>query len=139
MLSVGISYEAVVRLRLMLGKMSERRSRSYAESGSVGSSRGSTWQEQRHKRREDRNHGQGEERSDLGEGLYQTYRIMSGAFGHVQYDERDKELERLRRLVRDLKLEARGRHQRRDQDNRERRSGNGENHYEIGSNQSSSH
>ena len=35
---------------------------------------------------------------------------MSGAFGHGQYDERDKELERLRRLVRDLKLEARGRH-----------------------------
>ena len=40
MSSVGISYEAVVRLRLMLGKMSERRSRSYAESGSVGFSRG---------------------------------------------------------------------------------------------------
>ena len=94
----------------MLGKMSERRSRSYAESGSVGFSRGSTWQEQRHKRREDRNHGQREERSNLREGSYQTYRIMSGAFGHGQYDERDKELERLHRLVRDLKLKARGRH-----------------------------
>ena len=36
------------------GKMSERRSGSYVESGFVGSSRGSTWREQRHKRCEDR-------------------------------------------------------------------------------------
>ena len=88
---------------------------------------------------EDRDREQEEERSGLGERSYQTHRTMSGASGHGQFDERDKELKWLRRLVRDLKLEARGRHQRRDQDNRERRSGNGENHYEIGSNQSSSH
>ena len=70
---VGIFYEAIVQLRLTLRKMSERHSRSYAESGLVGSSRGSTWQEQRHKRCEDRNHGQEEKQSGLGEGLYQTH------------------------------------------------------------------
>ena len=100
----------MVRLRLTLGKIYERRLGSYAESGSVGSSQGSTWREQRHKRREDRNRGQEEERSGLGEGSYQTYRTMSGASGHRQYDERDEELKWLRKLVRDLKLEARGEH-----------------------------
>ena len=68
MSSVGISYEVVVRLRLMLGKISERRSRSYVESGSVGSSRGSTWQEQRHKRCEDRNHDKGKSSPTLEKG-----------------------------------------------------------------------
>ena len=40
---------------------------------------------------------------------------MSGAFGHKRPDRRDKELECLRRLVRELESEARGRRQRRDQ------------------------
>ena len=112
-----ISYEIMIQLRLTLGKMSKRRSRSYTESGLVGSSRGSTWREQRHKRHEDRNRGQKEEQSSLGEGLYQTHRTMFGASEYGQYDETDEELEWLRRLVRDLELEARGGHQRRDQDN----------------------
>ena len=42
-LFVGISYKVVVQLRLTLGKMFERHLGSFAESGSVGSSRGSTW------------------------------------------------------------------------------------------------
>ena len=50
-----------------------------AKSGSVGSSRDSTWQERRQKRREDRERGQGEEESGLGEGTDQTHRTMSGA------------------------------------------------------------
>ena len=111
---MGISYKAVVQLRLMLGKMSERCSGSYAESGSMGSSRGSTWREQRHKRSEDRDREQEEERSGLGEGSYQTHRIVSGASGLRQFDKRDEEFERLRKLARDLELEARGRCQRRD-------------------------
>ena len=39
---------------------------------------------------------------------------MLGASGHESFDRRDKELERLRRLVRDLEFEARGRRWRRD-------------------------
>ena len=42
-------------------------------------------------------------------GLDQTYRTMLGASEHGQCDGRDQELEQLRRLVRDLELEARGR------------------------------
>ena len=49
-------------------------------------------------------------RSGLGKGSYQTHRTMSGASGHGQFDERDKELERLRRLMRDLELEVKGGH-----------------------------
>ena len=40
---------------------------------------------------------------------------MSGASGHERPNKRDKELERLWRLVRELESEARGRSQRRDQ------------------------
>ena len=39
---------------------------------------------------------------------------MLGTFGHEHFDKRDEELERLRKLVRDLELEARGRHQRKN-------------------------
>ena len=108
----------MVQLRLKLGKMSERCSGSYAKSGSVGSSRRSTWREQRHKRREDKDRGQEEERSGLGEGSYQTHQTMSSASGHKQFNERDEELEQLHRLVRDLKVEAKGRNQRGDRGNR---------------------
>ena len=38
--------------------MSERHSGGHAKSGSVGSSRGSSWQERRQKEREDREHDQ---------------------------------------------------------------------------------
>ena len=107
---VGLSYEAVVRLRLMYRKMFEGRSGGHIESGSVGSSLDSTWRERRQKRREDRERERREEESGLGEGSDQTHRTMSGASGHGQFDERDQELERLRRLVRDLELEARGWH-----------------------------
>ena len=43
---------------------------------------------------------------------------MSGASGHERFDRRDEELERLRRLVRDLGFEARGRCRRRDRKER---------------------
>ena len=98
--------------------MSDRHSGSYAESGLVGSSWGSTWRERRYKRPEDREREREEEQSGLGKGLYQTHRTLSGALGYWQFAERDEELEWLHRLVRDLELEARGRHQRRDRDNR---------------------
>ena len=89
--------------------MSEERSGERAPSGSMGSSRGSTWRERRQKRREDREHPRREERSGLGERSAQTHRTISGVSAHRQYDDRDRELERLCRLVMDLELEARGR------------------------------
>ena len=58
--------------KIHTGEMSERRSRSYVESGSVGSSRGFTWRERRRKELEDRELEQGEGQSGLGEGSYQT-------------------------------------------------------------------
>ena len=101
--------------------MSERHSGGRAESGSVGSSRGSTWRERRQKRCKDRERLRGEEESGLGEGSDQTRRTVSGFSGHRQYDDRDRELERLHRLVMDLELEARGRRQERDRHHRQRR------------------
>ena len=92
--------------------MSEGQSEGRAENGSAGSSQGSTWRERRQKRREDRECKLAEEQSGLGEGLYQTLRIVSGASGHDQYNERDQEIERLHRLVRDFELEGRNRRQR---------------------------
>jgi len=93
---------------------------SYVESGSGRSSRGSTWRERRQKRREDREYEE-QGQSRLGEGLFQTYRIVSGASGRNRFNrkdeelkQRDEELERLHRLVRDLELEARGWHRRKD-------------------------
>ena len=97
--------------------MYEGHSGGHTESGSVGSSRESTWWERRQKRREDREREQEEEESSLGEGSDQTHRTMLGASGHGQFDERNQELERLRKLVRDLELEAKGKCQRRDRDN----------------------
>ena len=44
------------------------------------------------------------------------HRTISGASGHRQFNKKDEELERLHRLVRDLELEVRGEHQRRDRD-----------------------
>ena len=100
----------MVRLRPTLGKMFERPSGGNVEGGYMGSSQGSTWWEQRHKRREDRDHEPKEERSSLGEGSHQIHRTISSASGHRKFDERDEELEQLRRLEKDLELEARGRH-----------------------------
>ena len=51
---------------------------------------------------------------------------MSGALGHRQFDEKEEELKHLCKLVRDLELEAGGRHRRRDQNNREGESAIGE-------------
>ena len=90
-------------------EMSEGRSGGRAQSGLVGSSRGSTWLERRQKGCKDRKRLQGEEESGLGEGSDQTHRTMSGVSGHGQYDNRDRELKQLRRLVMDLELEATGR------------------------------
>ena len=129
---MGISYKVVVRQRLMHGKMSEGHSGGHVESRSVGSFWGSTWRGWRHKRHEDKERKREEERSGLREGSYQTHRTISGASGHRQFEERDQEVERLCRLVRDLELEARGRRQRRDWDNWERRDGSVENRYGEG-------
>ena len=112
--TVGLSYDAVVLEGLKLEKMSERRSGDHAETGSVGSSRGSSWRKHRQKERKDREYDQREEMSGTGEGSYQTQRTVSGATGRRQREERDEELERLRRLVSGLELEVRGKHRRRD-------------------------
>ena len=82
---------------------------------------------------------QKEERSSLGEGSYQTHWTVSGASGHKQFDKKDEELERLRKLVKGLELEARGGHRRRDRDNREGGSDSGGNRYGTRSNQSGSY
>ena len=97
-------------------KMSSGQSGSYAENGFRRSSRGSIWRERRQKRHEDREYEQKEEQSSLGEGLYQTHQMISGTSRRERFDGRDEELKHLRRLVRDLELEARDRCQRRDRD-----------------------
>ena len=102
-------------------EMSEERSGGRAPSSSIGSSRGSTWRERRQKQQEDKEHPRGEERSRLGEGSDQTHGTVSGVSTYRQYDDRDRELERLHRLVMDLELEARGRLQERDRHHRQRR------------------
>ena len=102
-------------------EMSEGSSGGHAESGSIGSSRGSTWRERRQKRHEDRERLRGEEETGLGEGSDQTHQTMSGASGHGQRDDRDQELDRLRRLVMDLELKARGRRQGRNRNHRQRK------------------
>ena len=103
-------------------KMSRRHSESYAESGSRGSLRGSSWRERRYKRDEDRRYEQEEDHSSPGEGSLYTYWSMSDASRHEHFDKRDEELERLDRLVRDLELEARCRCRRRDREERAERS-----------------
>ena len=69
--------------------------------------------QKRHEDREYEEQGQ----SGLGEGLFQTYQTMPNASAYNRFDRRDEELEQKdkeRRLVRDLKLEARGRRWKRD-------------------------
>ena len=94
--------------------MSDHHSVSYASSGSGGSSPSSSWRERRHKRNEDRRHEWDRERSSLGEGSLQTYWSAFEVLEQEHHDRRDQELERLRRLIRDLELEVRGRCQRRN-------------------------
>ena len=91
------------------------------------------------KRREDRERELKEEQSGLREGSYQTNWTVSDASRHRQLDERNEELEWLRRLVRDLELEARGEHQMRDRDNEARGSMSRGDRYSIGSDRSDSH
>ena len=93
-----------------------RHSGSYVENGSKGSSRGSSWREMRHKRDEDQRYKQEEEHSGPREGSFQAYQSMLDASRHERFDRRDEELERLRRLVKDLELEARGRRQKRNRE-----------------------
>ena len=119
--------------------MSGGQSGSYVESGSGRSSRGSTWWERRQNRHEDREYKQEEGQFGLREGSFQTYWTMSGASGHDCFDRKDEELERLHRLVRDLELEAGGRRQRRDHEEREEGLASVEGRYGAGSHQSSSH
>lgn len=59
--------------------------------------------------------------------------------GHEHFVERDEELECLRRLVRDLELEARGRRRRKDCEERAEGSTSVDGHYGKGSHQSGSH
>ena len=54
--------------------MSEGHFGGHAESESVGSSRGSTWQERRQKRREDREREMVEEQFGLGEGRIKHFK-----------------------------------------------------------------
>ena len=60
------------------------------------------------------------------------------AMGYERYKERDREVKRLRSLVRDFEFEARNRRQRRNQDNRERRDDNVGDRNDGESNQSGS-
>ena len=99
------------------GKMSEEHFRGHAECKSAGSSRGSTWRERRQKRHEDQERELAKGQSGLGEGSYQTLRIVLGAMEHDQHNERDQEIKQLRRLVKDFELEGRNKHQRRNQYN----------------------
>ena len=76
--------------------------------------------------------------SGIGEGSYQTQRTVSGATGGKQREERDEELERLRRLISGLELEVSGRRQRKDRNDQQQEVGIGGNRYGVGSNQSGS-
>ena len=74
------------------------------------------------------------------------YRTMFGALRRNRFDRRDEELEQrdeelecLRRLVRDLELEARGRRRRRDHKERGEGSASMGGHYGVGSHRSGSH
>ena len=63
---------------------------------------------------------------------------MPAAARHRQFDKRDEELERLRRLVRDLEVEAKGKNWRVDRGNQEKRSNSEGNPYEAEFNHSGS-
>ena len=69
-----------------------------------------------HKKDEDQRYEQEKEHFGPGGGSFQMYRLVLGASEHERFDRRDKELERLCRLVRDLELEARGRRRRRNRE-----------------------
>ena len=116
--------------------MSKRRSGDCAGIGSEGSSRGSSWRKRRQKEREDRRHDQLEVMSGTGEGSYQTQRTVSGAMGQRRREEQDEEVGRLRRLVRGLELEVRGRRRGGDRNIRQQENWIRGNRYEEGSNQS---
>jgi len=123
--TIGAHHGAILRscgsIETQTKEMSEGRSGGHAKSGSIGSSRGSTWRERRQKRHEVWERLRGEEESGLGEGSNQTHQTMSGSSRHEQRDDRDQELDRLRKLVMDLELEARGRRQGRNRNHRQRR------------------
>ena len=82
---------------------------SSTDSRSKGSSRGSSWQERRQKRDQDRWYEEHWEQPNSGEGFSQLYQSTSYIPKQEHYDRRDQELERLRKQVRDLELEVRGR------------------------------
>ena len=70
----------------------------------------------RHKRNENRRYDWNGEHSGSGEGSSQTYRSTSKIPKQKHRDRRDQELECLHKLVRDLELEVRNRHQKRNHD-----------------------
>ena len=71
--------------------------------------------------------------------MFQTYWILSGNSGREHFDRWDEELECLRKLVRDLELEARSRRQRRDREERADGSTSVEGRYGERSHQSGSY
>ena len=128
----------------MNGKMFRGQLGSYAESDSGRSSQGSTWREKWQKRRKDREYEEGQ--SGLGEGSFQTYRMVFDASEcnrsdkrNEEHERRDEEHECLHRLVRDLELEGRGRRRRRDHEEREKGSTSVGGRYGARSHQSGSH
>lgn len=97
-------------------KMFDHRLASYTASGFGGFSQGSSWRERRYKRNEDRRWERDGEQSSSGEGSSRTYQIVSGISEHEHRDRRDQEIERLRRMVRNLEIEVRGICRRRNRD-----------------------
>ena len=91
--TIGAHHRALLRncgsTEVQISEMSEGHSRGRAQSGSMGSFRGSTWRERRQKGREDRERLRGEEESGLGEGSDQTRRTVSDVSRHRQHDDRD--------------------------------------------------
>lgn len=120
-------------------KMSDHHSGSYIANGSGGSSRSSNWREIRYKRNEDRKRKWDGEYSSSREGSSQTYQLVSDVSEYEHRDRRDQELECLRRLVRDLELEAQGRRRRRNHDEHAERSASVVGSHREASCQSSSH
>ena len=89
--------------------MSEGCSGGHAKSGSVGSSRGSTWGNKDIKDAKTRSVNERRNSLALERGHIKHTEQYQAPQGHGQFEKRDEEVERLHRLVRDLELEARGR------------------------------
>ena len=94
--------------------MSKRQTGSYIESGFGRSSRDSVSGKEGKRGEKTGSISKGKSSLVLEKGRFNTQSTLLGASRHKRYDRRDEELECLRRLVRDLELEARGWRHRRD-------------------------